>query len=50
MLAAALRRAAALFADAGTWRRLQRNAMATDVSWTRSAAQYAALLSALARG
>lgn len=50
MLAAALRRTAALFADAGTWRRLQRNAMATDVSWTRSAAQYAALLSALARG
>jgi starch synthase len=49
MLAAALRRAAALFAEAGTWRALRRNAMATDVSWARSAAQYAALLSALAR-
>lgn len=50
MLAAALRRAAALFAEGGTWRRVQANAMAADVSWTRSAAQYAALLRALARG
>jgi starch synthase len=49
MLAAALRRAAALFADAATWRRVQANAMATDVSWARSAARYAALLHALAR-
>jgi starch synthase len=49
MLAAALRRAAALFADAGTWQRLQANAMRTDVSWARSAARYAALLRALGR-
>ena len=49
MLAAALRRAAALFADAPTWRRIQANALRTDVSWARSAARYAALLRALAR-
>lgn len=49
MLVAALRRAAALFADRPRWRRLQANALATDVSWTRSAARYAALLRALAR-
>jgi starch synthase len=49
MLAAALRRAAALFADPPTWRRLQANALATDVSWTRSAARYAALLRSIAR-
>lgn len=39
----ALRRAAALYADEAAWRRLQRRAMASDVSWTRSAASYAAL-------
>jgi starch synthase len=49
MLAATLRRAAALFADPPTWRRLQANALATDVSWTRSAARYAALLRSIAR-
>lgn len=49
MLAAALRRAAALFADAPTWRRIQANAMRTDVSWARSAAHYAALFRSLAR-
>lgn len=50
MLTAALRRAAALFADPPTWRRVQANALATDVSWTRSAARYAALFRALTRG
>lgn len=49
MLAAALRRAAALFADPPTWRRLQVNALASDVSWTRSAARYAALFRTLIR-
>lgn len=49
MLAATLRRAAALFADRETWQLLQRHAMAADVSWTRSAARYAALLRSLAR-
>lgn len=49
MLAAAARRAATLFADAGTWRRLQANALRTDVSWARSAARYASLFRALAR-
>jgi starch synthase len=42
-LEAALRRAAALWRDKPTWRRLQSNAMHTDVSWDRPAAQYAAL-------
>ncbi|WP_439578539.1 glycogen synthase GlgA [Elioraea sp.] len=49
MLAAALRRGGTLFADAATWPRLQRNAMATDVSWSRSAARYAGLLRAIVR-
>lgn len=49
MLAAALRRAAALFGDALTWQRVQANALHTDVSWARSAARYAALFRALAR-
>lgn len=39
----ALDRAAALARDAKTWRRLQSNAMATDVGWERPAKQYAAL-------
>lgn len=43
MLAVAIRRAAELHRDAETWRRMQRNAMACDVSWSRSAARYAAL-------
>lgn len=50
MLAATLRRAAALSADPPAWRRVQRNAMATDVSWARSAARYTALLRNLAGG
>lgn len=47
-LAAGLRRALALFRDAPTWRTIQANGMATDVSWGPSAARYAALLRGLA--
>ena len=47
MLAAAIRRTAALWRQPKTWRQLQRNAMRTDVSWRRPAAQYAALYRAL---
>ena len=42
-LAAALRRAAALWRAGEPWARMQANAMAADVSWSRSAARYAAL-------
>lgn len=44
----ALARTAALYADPTTWRALQRRAMATDVSWARPAARYAALYRTLA--
>jgi starch synthase len=43
----ALQRAASLWSDRPTWSRLQRNAMQTDVSWRRPAAQYAALYQSL---
>ena len=52
-LAAALTRAVRCYRDSGTWRALQKRGMATDVSWRRPAAQYAALyktLSTKARG
>ncbi len=49
-LAEALRRTAALWRDRDAWKRLQKNGMATDVSWTRPAARYAALYRALAKG
>jgi len=42
-LRGALFRAAALWHEKETWRRLQRNAMAADVSWRRPAKKYAAL-------
>jgi len=42
-LTAAIDRTAALWADKTVWRGLQRRGMATDVSWTRPAARYAAL-------
>lgn len=42
-LAAAIGRAAALFADRPTWEAMQRAGMAADLSWTRRAARYAAL-------
>jgi starch synthase len=43
MLESAIVRAARLYRERETWARLQGNAMRTDVSWTRSAARYAAL-------
>jgi starch synthase len=43
MLETAIGRAAALFRDKATWRRLQLNGMATDVSWTAPAVAYARL-------
>lgn len=43
MLQATVLRVARLWRDQKTWQALQRNALATDVSWTRSAARYAQL-------
>ena len=43
MLRTALQRTAVLWRQPTTWQRLQRNAMRSDVSWRRPAAQYAAL-------
>ena len=43
MLAASIERAITLYRDGESWPRIQANAMASDVSWTRSARQYAAL-------
>ena len=42
-LEAALRHTAELFSNPKAWARMQRNGMATDVSWQRPAHQYAAL-------
>ena len=47
MLEHAIRRAAALFRDKATWKRLQANGMATDVSWTGPARVYADLFRGL---
>ncbi|MCO6416744.1 glycogen synthase GlgA [Siccirubricoccus sp. KC 17139] len=49
MLAAAMRRAIALWRQGEPWRRLQTNAMACDVSWRRSAGRYAALFRDMVR-
>ncbi|PCD04683.1 glycogen synthase GlgA [Sphingomonas spermidinifaciens] len=47
-LRAALARAMAMFAaEPKAWARLQRNGMATDVSWASAARQYAALFAAI---
>lgn len=46
-LASALRRTASLHADKTAWRRMQRNAMALDVSWAQPARRYAALYRSL---
>jgi starch synthase len=48
MLELAMDRAMALRRDAAQWRRLQSQAMATDVGWTRPASRYAALFRDLA--
>jgi starch synthase len=48
MLAATIERAITLYSDGESWPRLQANAMASDVSWTRSARQYAALFRGVA--
>jgi starch synthase len=48
-LEATLNRLALLWGDRAGWQRIQRNAMACDVSWSRPAAQYAALYRAIAR-
>ncbi len=50
MLAAAILRALSVWRQPDVWRRLQRNAMQTDVSWHRPAARYAALYRELAPG
>lgn len=42
-LAAAISRTIALYQQPGTWRQIQRNGMAADFSWGRSAAHYAAI-------
>ena len=47
MLESAIRRTLELYRAPDVWRRLQANGMATDVSWTRSAALYAELYAAL---
>ena len=49
-LAAALHRTAALFHDAAAWAQLQRNALAGDVSWRRSATRYATLFHGMLHG
>jgi starch synthase len=43
MLESALRRTATLWRDRETWRRVQANGMACDVSWRASARLYAEL-------
>ncbi|HET7882138.1 MAG TPA: glycogen synthase GlgA [Acetobacteraceae bacterium] len=47
MLCAAILRALSVWRQPDMWRRLQRNAMLTDVSWRRPAARYATLYRSL---
>jgi starch synthase len=47
MLTAVIMRVLSVWRQPDLWRRLQRNAMLTDVGWRRPAAQYAALYRAL---
>ena len=42
-LAAGLQRAGSLWADQDSWRMVQRNGMAADIGWERSAQVYAGL-------
>ena len=48
MLVAAIERAMSVWREPHLWRRLQRNAMTTDVGWRRPARRYAALYRELA--
>jgi len=48
-MAEALRRALAAYTSPEEWKRFQRNGMAEDFSWSRSAAQYAELYRSLIR-
>jgi starch synthase len=48
MLGAAIQRGIGLWRDRAAWARIQANALATDVSWRRSAGRYAALFRELA--
>ncbi len=48
-LRAAFARALATYRDAERWRRLQRNGMAKEFGWSRSAAEYARLYAQIAR-
>jgi starch synthase len=43
----AIRRALSTYTSPGKWGKFQRNGMAKDFSWSRSAAQYAALYQSL---
>ncbi|WP_149535509.1 glycogen synthase GlgA [Siccirubricoccus phaeus] len=49
MLGAAIQRAIGLWRQGPAWRRIQANAMASDVSWRRSAGRYAALFREMVR-
>ena len=49
MLDLAIRRTAAVWRDRPLWKRLQQNALGSDVGWTRPARQYAALYRSLLR-
>ena len=49
MLERSIRHAVRLYRDAPTWRRIQRNGMITDVSWSRPAQRYATLFTELTR-
>ena len=49
-LTAAILRTTGLYRDAPAWAQVQRNALAGDVSWRRSAARYAALLHGISHG
>ncbi|MCX8114284.1 MAG: glycogen synthase GlgA [Burkholderiaceae bacterium] len=48
-LCAAFARALAVYRDAGRWRQLQRNGMAKDFGWGRSAVEYARLYEQIAQ-
>jgi starch synthase len=49
MLVAAITRTLSVWHQPVLWRRLQRNAMQTDVGWRRPASRYAALYRELVR-